>query len=190
MRSGQPPSAGPRVVVERLDDRAGQVGLAAADDGLLGRLVDSMSELGSFDADGSSGEISFAFDCVEVDNDESNIIVVAAEPAAEEACSRLVGGTAESATRGSATGIIGGGGDAVQVRGQHLSINHQQHQQHSTTTMDTISPSSTSSHNLDLDTPTTENILEALWPEVSNLGDETTGSWSDHEFDLLFPDLV
>lgn len=179
-----PAAAGPRVVVERLDDRAsGRGGLvaAAADNGLLCRLVDSLSGLHNSIDD----EISFGLEHSVVDDTRNDADVVDDdESAAEEAgLRRLVGGgAAQSATGGAAAGV-------AYTEGVKLQLNL--HQQKTTSSMDIDSTSPTGGPGLDLDTPTTETLFEALWPEVGDLGDQIApNNWPGDDFDLLFPDLA
>jgi hypothetical protein len=103
-----------------------------------------------------------------------------AQPAFEEAAggARLVGrDAAQAAASGPAAGLIGGG-----EHRQHLAAQHQ-------TNVATAIGESCS--NFDLDTPTTERLFESLWPGVSELDDTVApDSWSEDDFDLLFPDLA
>ncbi len=167
------PVVGSRVVAERLDDRTGGGAVGAADDALLFRLVDNdvSRRLGGDDdceAFSLVGPAKIAFGAV-------------AQPAFEEAAggARLVGGDAAqaAAASGPAAGLIGGGEHRLQLAAQHQA-------NIATAVGDTCS-------NFDLDTPTTERLFESLWPGVSELDDTVApDSWSEDDFDLLFPDLA
>jgi hypothetical protein len=166
------PLVGSRVVAERLDDRTGGGAVGAADDALLFRLVDNdvSRRLGGDDECEafSLGVDEIAFGAV-------------AQPAFEEAAggARLVGGDASqaAAASGPATGLIGGGKHRLQLAAQHQT-------NVATVVGDTCG-------NFDLDTPTTERLFESLWPGVSELDDTVApDSWSEDDFDLLFPDLA
>jgi hypothetical protein len=163
------PVVGSRVVAERLDDRIGGGVAGAADDALLFRLVDNdvSRRLGGDDeceAFSLGGVDEIAFGAV-------------TQPAFEEAAggTRLVGGDGAqaAAASGPAAGLISGGEHRLQLATQH---------QTNVATADS---------NFDLDTPTTERLFEALWPGVSELDDTVApASWSEDDFDLLFPDLA
>jgi hypothetical protein len=172
-------ATGPRVVVERLDDRAGGDGgvVAAADGYLFGDHVDSSVSAGLCH---HNTEISFR---VEGDDADGNVVLVAEPAASEEASLRLVGGgDAQFAAGGTAAGLAAGTVSGLQLN--NCKNIHQEEHEKSARIGNTGS-------NLDLDTPTAESLLEALWPEVSDLSDRPTDSWPDEEdFDLLFPDLV
>ena len=160
------PVVGSRVVAERLDDRTGGGAVVgAADDALLFRLVDNdvSRRLGGDDE----------CEAFSLGVDE----IAFAQPAFEEAAggARLVGGDASQATAasGPATGLIGGGEHRL-----HLAAQHQANV-------------AAAVGNFDLDTPTTERLFESLWPGVSELDDTVApDSWSEDDFDLLFPDLA
>ncbi len=164
------PVVGSRVVAERLDDRTGGGAVVgAADDALLFRLVDNdvSRRLGGDD------------DCetFSLGVDEIAPFGAVAQPSFEEAAggARLVGGDASqaAAASGPAAGLIGGGEHRL-----HLAAQHQVNV-------------ATADSNFDLDTPTTERWFESLWPGVSELDDTVApDSWSEDDFDLLFPDLA
>jgi hypothetical protein len=165
------PVVGSRVVAERLDDRTGGGVAGAADDALLFRLVDNdvSRRLGGDDE-------SEAFSLGGVDEIAFGAV---AQPAFEEAAggARLVGRDASqtAAASGPAAGLIGGGGGENRL---HLAAQHQANV-------------ATADSNFDLDTPTTERLFESLWPGVSELDDTVApASWSEDDFDLLFPDLA
>lgn len=149
---------------------------AAADGGLLCRLMGTVSGLADHD-----DEIDFSLANFHNDDDGRTPFVVA-QPAVEEAVSHLVGGESQPAARGTAARLIGGHLEETQVQ---LTPQHPRQP-----TAFTIEENESMCSKLDLDTPTTDTLLEALWPEVSGLGDEAATSWSDDDFDLLFPDLA
>lgn len=164
------PVVGSRVVAERLDDRTGGGAVGAADDALLFRLVDNDVSRRVGDDGGDDECEAFSLGVDEI---------AFAQPAFEEAAggARLVGGDAAkaAAASGPAAGLIGGGGGEYRL---HLASQHQAN----VATVDS---------NFDLDTPTTERLFESLWPGVSELDDTVApDSWSEDDFDLLFPDLA
>jgi hypothetical protein len=167
------PVVGSRVVAERLDDRTGGGVAGAADDALLFRLVDNDVSRRVGDDGGDDDCEAFSLGGV-----DEIVFGAVAQPAFEEAAgrARLVGGDAPqaAAASGPATGLIGGGGE----HRLHLAAQHQANV-------------ATADSNFELDTPTTERLFESLWPGVSELDDTVApDSWSEDDFDLLFPDLA
>ncbi len=164
---------GSRVVAERLDDRTGGGAVAgAADDALLFRFVDNNVSRRVGGDDGVDDEC----EAFSLGVDEIVAFGAVAQPAFEEAAggTRLVGGDAAQAAAacGPAAGLIGG------EHRLQLAAKHQANV-------------STVESNFDLDTPTTERLFESLWPAVSELDDTVApASWSEDDFDLLFPDLA